>query len=197
MRSQRWDPVSIFHKRNHCSAPDSNLAMQSSFRSCKRPGTINLLLTVGTDNLLAGTGDHVKSERGRLLHEHGSCPDKQCIVFAHAETPADTNMLSSGERKSLLYWCISSLYVSSVWNDLWLPDRRCDAHIFYFSIRAEHVKTKSAPASVSLGGCCWPCLCLWVRFFPQSKGEASRIGRRLPSQIHNFLRMSVCPSGFH
>lgn len=113
-RSQRWDPVSIFHKRNHCSAPDSNLAMQSSFRSCKRPGTIHLLLTVGTDNLLAGMGDHDKSEWGRLLHEHRSCSD----------TAADTNMLSSGERKSLPYWCISSSYISSIWSDLCLSRKQ-------------------------------------------------------------------------
>lgn len=38
--------------------------MQSSFRSCKRPEPINLLLTVGTDNFLAGTEIETKNNPG-------------------------------------------------------------------------------------------------------------------------------------
>lgn len=41
--------------------------MQSSFRSCKWPGSINVLLGAGTANLLAGIGENTTIQHGRAF----------------------------------------------------------------------------------------------------------------------------------
>lgn len=68
--------------------PDLFFAMQSSFRSCKWPGPINLLLAAGTDNLLAGSGFHDNTTWGSLVHKNSGL-----LLFADRNTPEPKNVI--------------------------------------------------------------------------------------------------------
>lgn len=67
--------------------------MQTSFRSCKRPETINLLLTVGTDNLLAGKKDHDQSVWQDLSWTPELLGQTVCYVCSLAETLVDKHVV--------------------------------------------------------------------------------------------------------